>query len=319
MTDDAAGTKYHKLHLGWGTDKQPLMIDFRRLCHHGAILAGSGAGKSTAVGRIVEEILIKTQGRVVIIDTNGDFRKTHLLADIDGKEGKVWSQGKEPVGDSFSNPEAFEERWRQPTKVHLTYAANNASADDGHWATPYISWSKLPIQWKMDILGLELGRDPDEVAALHRVTQRLENEDVRDTPISPDTVSLELEAMATSSTILNAPGEHVGSSGERRTDMALQMRFRQADQLNIWSRHTEEADLSKWFEVPFAGDVANYGRRQLCTLDVPSVSNPTSRNILVASLLNSLWDAAQKDWENAVDDPTNDQRNPNFPGSRRSA
>lgn len=301
MTDIVSGTaaKDERLHLGWRKeDGLPLQLNFREVCHHGVILAGSGAGKSTVIGRIVEEILVKTDARVVVIDSNGDFRKAHIVAGVDGAEGEVWKTDRPPPDDVFYNREPFEDRWRKVRKIHLMSILDDESAPGGaEWATPLLSWNKLPLEWQMDVLGLELSHNPDEVAALHQVTHRLTNLDATDALIDLKRIRGELKSVPTTSTIMNP-------LSERKTATALQMRFRQADRLGIWRKTTEDVDLSDSFETG--------SRPQLCVLDVPSIPNPIGRNIVVAFLLKVLWEVAQKDWDVAVNDPAKDRRPPIF-------
>jgi len=289
------------LHLGRANDGAPLLLDFEKLNHHGAILAGSGAGKSTAVGRIVEEILMKSDARVVVIDTNGDFRKAHL---IEGPDSPVWTESQPHESQIFVDRETFEQRWRQHQKLQLTYASHEEPTVDVRRAKPCISWKLLPMQWKMDILDLELGRDPDEVVALLRVTQRLEADNLIDSPVTPARIEKELRSTPTT--------WDQAAQVDRKAGTALQMRFRQTAQLNIWKESVDETELLDWFAAPSQdSDSAPPFHPQLITLDVPSVADLKSRNILVASLLNALWEAAQRDWEAAVD-AGQDQRVPTF-------
>jgi hypothetical protein len=301
------------LHLGRRAKDEPLLLDFKKLTNHGAILAGSGAGKSTAVGRIVEEILIKTDARVVVIDTNGDFRKAHL---IEGPNEDVWKNNNPHESNIFVDRATFARRWQEHQKLQLTYASNALDPSDESDASeaeprkdvrrtePYISWKHLPMQWQMDILELELGRDPDEVAALVKVTQRLEADDSSDLRVTPETIERELQSLLTNS--------NSAASAERKAATALQMRFLQLKKLNIWKKRAEDSELLDWFApLPPGPDAFPSFRPQLITFDVPSVSDLKSRNILVASLLNALWKAAQRDWEAAVD-AGQDQRVPTF-------
>ena len=55
-------------------------VDPRFLGCHTAVLAQSGSGKSFMVGRVIEELLIKTKARIVVLDPNSDFVR---LGDID--------------------------------------------------------------------------------------------------------------------------------------------------------------------------------------------------------------------------------------------
>lgn len=48
---------------------------------HALILAQSGSGKSFFLGRLIEEILLKTRARCLVLDPNGDFRLAHNIRD----------------------------------------------------------------------------------------------------------------------------------------------------------------------------------------------------------------------------------------------
>lgn len=57
-------------------------IDPEGLLHHTLIVGQSGSGKSFFVSRLVEEIVLNTAARVVIVDPNGDFRAISKVADV---------------------------------------------------------------------------------------------------------------------------------------------------------------------------------------------------------------------------------------------
>lgn len=46
---------------------------------HTAIIAASGAGKSFLLGTLIEEILLRTKARCVVLDPNADFRNVHSV------------------------------------------------------------------------------------------------------------------------------------------------------------------------------------------------------------------------------------------------
>lgn len=54
---------------------------------HTAIIAQSGSGKSFFLGRLVEEIILKTKARCVIFDPNADFRKIY-----DAQGNELWQR-----------------------------------------------------------------------------------------------------------------------------------------------------------------------------------------------------------------------------------
>jgi hypothetical protein len=160
MSEAALGPNASKEELCLGfrrcaNGQPPLFLQFQKLCHHAAILAGSGAGKSTLVGRIVEEIVLKTEARVVIIDTNGDFRKAHIINNSNYEKNVAGV----PPDDTYYRREPFEERWRKLRKLHLTYA-HSGPTDGIEWSKPFLSWNRLDMQWQMDVLKLELSRNP---------------------------------------------------------------------------------------------------------------------------------------------------------------
>jgi len=47
---------------------------------HTAIIAQSGSGKSAFLGRLIEEIALRTKARCLILDPNADFKKVHEVA-----------------------------------------------------------------------------------------------------------------------------------------------------------------------------------------------------------------------------------------------
>jgi DNA helicase HerA-like ATPase len=60
--------------VGLGAESdQPFQLNHSGVAAHTAIFAQTGAGKSFLLGRYLEEILLKTRAKVVILDPNSDF------------------------------------------------------------------------------------------------------------------------------------------------------------------------------------------------------------------------------------------------------
>ena len=303
------------LHLGWLYEEpkildksQPLHIDFENLEKHSVILAQSGGGKSSLVGRIVEEILIKTSGRVVVIDTNADFRKSHLVTQEGPDDKKVWTDDARPLTGSFDRNE-FVKRWEDRAKLYLTNSvvreanrSDPAESKQPDWIVPYVSWNELPRPWQLEVLGLELSRHPNEVAAFYRVARRLGDEEQSQVLVSPSTVGDELKLLAATSTVTNRLDERVAVS--------LQVRCQQAAELDLWRTDDSQSDLARCLE----------GKSQLVVLDIPAVSKGSKRvqdepkrgMILFGYLLDALWNLARKQWDEAVSTNAKDQRRPTF-------
>lgn len=302
------------VHLGFAkTDPNvSLNLNCPSLLCHGTVLAQSGAGKSTLIGRLVEEILVKTKARVIVVDTNADFRKAYQIAATE--DAKVWERDAQAGGLS---PAEFLNKWNRISK---TYIADRTSAavDNPKWVLPYLSWNVLPRAWQMEILGLDLSRHPEEVAALDRVMKRLGEEELSSDPISLDDVRNELGMVAATSTTEEPLRKNLAVS--------VQMRCRQAAQLDLWRTEAKQKDLAAYLEE----------RPRLLVLDVPAItkrtkqvnrkvdSDPLSESaplagdepkrgiILLAYLLDVVWRLARQAWDAAVDDPQSDHRRPTF-------
>ena len=84
------------LDIGWTVDSQfhpkfcsqskeipdyqdMVRIPTKKMDKHTVIIAQSGSGKSFFLGRLIEEIMIKSNARCLILDPNGDFRKINEI------------------------------------------------------------------------------------------------------------------------------------------------------------------------------------------------------------------------------------------------
>ena len=84
------------LHPAWcleGKGRNPeykdmVRIPTKKMDKHTVIIAQSGSGKSFFLGRLVEEIMLKSKARCLILDPDGDFRK---ISNIDAQ---VWDSNQ---------------------------------------------------------------------------------------------------------------------------------------------------------------------------------------------------------------------------------
>ena len=70
-------------------------IPTKKMDKHTVIIAQSGAGKSFFLGRLVEEIMIKSKARCLILDPNGDFRKIYKI------DEELWC-GNQPLVKKYN-------------------------------------------------------------------------------------------------------------------------------------------------------------------------------------------------------------------------
>ncbi len=106
-------------------------IPAQLLASHTAIIAQSGSGKSFFLGRLIEEILLQTSARCLILDPNADFRRIHESETeslwTDAKYDQTKRRGKLPHEASHKE---FSSRWSLITKRIRTADGTTGPAYD---------------------------------------------------------------------------------------------------------------------------------------------------------------------------------------------
>ena len=115
--------------LGTYADKKNLLpVGEEDILYHTAIVGQSGSGKSYFLARFLEEIMLRTRARILIIDPNGDFSHFYL-----GQEKKSWNSeafdsiqaalhtGQTPVVADYDDIDAFSKSW-QERKIAIVQA-----------------------------------------------------------------------------------------------------------------------------------------------------------------------------------------------------
>lgn len=138
-------------------EKDLVAIRAKTMEHHTVIIAQSGSGKSYFLGRLIEELLIKTLCRVFIIDPNSDFKK---IANVNPQVWKDPSYDPEKRGGFLSDEEsekAFSGRWSKVAKVVYTMRPKKVTDKK----SPQVE-KKLEFDWlgiSMDLLSEGLRAD----------------------------------------------------------------------------------------------------------------------------------------------------------------
>jgi hypothetical protein len=114
---------------------------------HTAIIAQSGSGKSFFLGRLVEEILLRTKARCIILDPNADFRKVYEVEDESLWESAAYDplkhRGKLPHERSR---EEFERQWAPIRKATRVKIGTNSSMQGENYETLELIWSSLSAE-----------------------------------------------------------------------------------------------------------------------------------------------------------------------------
>lgn len=184
----SASTAPGKLILGWrvtsslapkywlSSDAKPggqsaediVGISAKSIARHTAIVAQSGSGKSFFLGRLIEEILIETKARCVILDPNGDFRKMAEVASplewVNACYDHQSSTGSLP---HESTGETFSARWSKIDKRFLV-GPNMRAGKSKETERIKLSWASI----SMDFLAEDVsGMARNELYHCHQFTK----------------------------------------------------------------------------------------------------------------------------------------------------
>jgi hypothetical protein len=125
----------------------------RGMAYHSVIVAQSGSGKSFFLGRLIEEIALKTRSRIIILDPNSDFRRIWSVVDKSLWENAGYNRTKRSgfLPDEATR-EAFEEPWSRVKKA--VYTANEE--EEIYYKQLQLDWTKIPIEILCEGLGPSL-------------------------------------------------------------------------------------------------------------------------------------------------------------------
>lgn len=99
--------------LGVDARRKIVPIDENDLRYHTVVIGQSGSGKSYFVTRLLEEIVLNTLGRVIVVDPNGDFSSFYLARENSYWEGPKSAELRhlKEQGSLYDESIAFTELW----------------------------------------------------------------------------------------------------------------------------------------------------------------------------------------------------------------
>lgn len=284
---------------------KPVWIDPKQLMRHSAVLAQSGSGKSFMLGRLIEELAIKTEARLLILDPNSDFIR---LRDVDPK---AWKDPKLiPWFYSNERSKTFSDRWAE---IPIVVASNRNLERVKRLV---IDWGALEIHEMAAILNIDMDRDSDLYWCLHLAWQIARDtwEETDDENHDFDHFREETEKIV--GFLLTGQGPQI----IRDSPLAQTLRVSAGAQVArrfhalvvsltqhaIWrSRGDGQADIRDLIE----GD----DPPRVLIVDLQSLEREEERITIADRFLNALWrKSRQEHWESIRDFPSKDQRIPTF-------
>lgn len=106
--------------LGGQSETDLVRIPADKLATHSIIIAQSGSGKSFFLGRLIEEILLNTKSRCLVLDPNGDFTRANEVNSDIWKSPKYDSKKESGLLSNEKNAEEFIQNWDNITKTIRT-------------------------------------------------------------------------------------------------------------------------------------------------------------------------------------------------------
>jgi hypothetical protein len=319
-------------------------IPARTIANHTAVIAQSGSGKSFFLGRLVEEIALRTKSRCLIFDPNADFKKFDQIEDEalwnDARYDPVLRRGKLPHEQSRA---AFSNLWSA-----LSIKIRGTGSPEGNYESLKLWLPSL----SMEFVGEDL--DPmlrSDLYHCHSLVQALD-------------VLWKFGSAKAKNDDLCAEAQKLFASARTITDAQLrnelQARFipRPEDSARAtassasklfgklfpamlrWRTKRMETAIEQIVAAPryvsehverfYFGKIRQYtatsivetrsGSRpsilsqatRIEVVDLPSMDKST-RLLAVDALLNAEWDAARKAWNAALNKPPGDDvRVPTF-------
>lgn len=328
-------------------DSDLILSKTEAIDHHALVVAQSGSGKSFFLGRLLEEILLRTKCRVVVFDPNSDFRRfSEEVEPSKWKTAKFDPEEKEKKAGYLPHETTrapFTRRWRGlvlPVRVYTTERGG------GSGTTPIqINWLDFPIDWFSD------DTDPafqSEMRHCHAFMQAFAHLTVvaktwqwRDE--QGRTVMEEARRFCEKTVdqerleVIGALREKFGSRSEgccHGTDQCDDS-IRSAEDFDRWLDPTLDsaarrrvnvslpvfrAYFSLAEEAKHSGIFSEIGPLpptspvRVHVIDLPSINDRAYRLMAVSKFLNDEWTLARRKWQEAINLPPNvsDERVPTF-------
>lgn len=269
-------------------------VDSRCLGCHTAVLAQSGSGKSFMVGRLIEELLIKTKARIVVLDPNSDFVR---LGEVDH--------------GAWTKPELH--RWFFPGESAAQFASEWARVQTivlSNRNLPgvrslRINWGGLSDRERADVMNLEPATQPELYWSLVLAGEVARSRWNETAEADYDFEHFRTVADEICDYLLGADGtddigQHALAKSLRTLGATVALRFRELvyslEAFNIW-RGVGDDDQ----------DIADViALQQECSsaivIDLLSVDTEAERVALTTRTLSTLWKTAREGYHEALRD-----------------
>lgn len=290
--------------------REPFNIYPSLLLKHTAIFAQSGFGKSFMLGRLIEEILLKTKGNLIIFDPNSDFIRL-LTPDPD-----VWTDSK--LNKWFFPNESgsdFAKKWKNDISLSI---ASNRNLEKVNKIV--IDWGRLTDAEIAALLNIDTIND----AALYWyivLARQISLESWEEDEEDEEYYDFEY-FLKNSEQIVEYITSGVGPEIIKENPLAKILRASSGGKiaLQFWSLVESLAEYNIWRskgddEDDLLNLVDTKKHSHALVIDLQSLENEEERLLIINRVLNKIWnDRKEEHWEATrdIDIDQDDNRVPNF-------
>ena len=131
-------------------------ISPEKLGNHTAIIAQSGSGKSYFMGRLMEEIVLRSNINCLVIDPNADYRNFHIIKKPDEESNiwenvylpkpRIWRITQEITKNDKSRVNDFLENWEKTIQPEIKIIRGDVQSDCYPYEKIKTYWSDLSPQ-----------------------------------------------------------------------------------------------------------------------------------------------------------------------------
>jgi Helicase HerA, central domain len=295
--------------------KRPIRIGFDGLLHHTLVVGQSGSGKSFFVARLLEEILLRSRARVLIIDPNGDFRK------LSSPNDSIWNTQKSRFEElqhldktAFENVKDFKNGWAKRRFTYLNPALLSPSTTNNEvHRRLVVHWESLEDELRRFLLSADPSREPKTAVGIETLVRSAE---LMETTIGFDLRSL--QQICEEYALRNRGLRAYEPAKTLTTDDWYAVRAKVFDVLSSytiwWSRSPEDVSprppgLSEFVDGSFDQDRAAETYWDALVLSLDS-ANQADALLTVEVALSRLWTRTKAAWRERADQPPGNNGGP---------
>jgi hypothetical protein len=314
---------------------------------HTAIIAQSGSGKSFFLGRLIEEIILRTKAQCLILDPNADFRRVRTV-----ESACLWDKAHyDPVERSGKLPhevsrEEFESPWSKVAiRVRTGIGARDGDERLQLW-WPSLSMAFLaedlePVQrtqlyhchnfvkdygfiFELRNANKQTGNFLKDAQQLLTRLRKTDDKEERRRILDPEfnTSQLMKELSATTDSAYVSVDQAVSirrSDIELRVNRIIESGLTISDDVDstverFYFGKAREYQSAGIIRTDVMGKSWNRSRSyRIDVVDLPSLPDTNTRLLAIDAILTTKWNEVRRAWSSALETKaTEDTRNPTF-------